>query len=246
MSVDESTTTMSLEQLKLIVSKLNSIELKLEGMDASIKLVQQSVNEVKTDMIMLKEKVKNTTTKVDHVEGGLSMLEKDVGDVKKAFTVLDARSKERYTSLSQKVLYQEAYSRRENLKFVGIPETKERESGDETKGVLFNFLEEKLHLEDAKGIEFQRVHRLGRASNGQPRLIIARFLRYADREYVLHKARNLKGTNFVIYEDLPKEILDNRRPQISKLKEAKRNGQRAAFSKREPDKLYIDGKFIPA
>ena len=51
-----------------------------------------------------------------------------------------------------------------------------------TKDVLVDFLENVLEIEDAKSIEFQQVHRLGKpnsdnASGG--RTIIARFLRYS-------------------------------------------------------------------
>lgn len=53
--------------------------------------------------------------------------------------------------------YMEAYSRRENLKFVGIPELDG--AGGYTKEVVFEFLEREVKLPDAREIEFQRVHR---------------------------------------------------------------------------------------
>ena len=45
--------------------------------------------------------------------------------------------------------------------------------------------------------------------------------------------------------DLPKEIRDRRKAQWSKLKEARDEGKRGYFSRREPDKLYINGEFVP-
>ena len=49
---------------------------------------------------------------------------------------------------------------------------------------LYNFLETELGIEDARRIEFQRVHRVGKEKRNpmEPRAIIARFLRYPDRE----------------------------------------------------------------
>ena len=47
-----------------------------------------------------------------------------------------------------------------------------------------------------------------------------------------------------MYEDLPKEIHDMRKSQIEKLKKARKDGKLAYFSKSEPDKLYIDGKYV--
>ena len=43
-------------------------------------------------------------------------------------------------------------------------------------------------------MEFQRIHRVGKknTSSGKPRQIIARFLRYPDREEVMSNAKKLK------------------------------------------------------
>ena len=66
----------------------------------------------------------------------------------------------------------EAYSRRENVKFIGIPEKINSEDDMEqdlpsqqienTKDVVYKFLEEHLQIENPNvTIEFQRIHRLG-------------------------------------------------------------------------------------
>ena len=119
-----------------------------------------------------------------------------------------------------------------------------RKGVEDTREVLWKFLEEKLHIEDARQIEFQRVHRNGRKISNKPRPILARFLRFTDREKVRKKAKELKGTNFVIYEDLPKELIDRRRVMLPKLKVAKKQGSRAYFSVSEPDKLYVNGTLV--
>ena len=64
----------------------------------------------------------------------------------------------------------------------------------------------------------------------------------ADRERVFKQGRKLKGTNYRMFEDIPKELHQKRKVQMGRLKEASRDGRRANFSKSEPDKLYIDGK----
>ena len=47
-------------------------------------------------------------------------------------------------------------------------------------------------------------------SSGVPRPIIARFLRYEDREEVMQKARaKLKGKDYAVFKDIPKERLKN-------------------------------------
>ena len=119
-------------------------------------------------------------------------------------------------------------------------------SNEDTKKVLANFMENVLGIEDAKEIEFQRVHRMGKprmVGNGT-RTIIARFLRFPDRERVFKCGRKLKGTDYKMFEDIPRELHEFRKQQMNKLKQARKDGKRAFFSKTEPDKLYIDGRYV--
>ena len=122
------------------------------------------------------------------------------------------------------------YSRRENLRFEGIPEFSESSgqqnatSQEDTKEVLVNFMENVLGIEDAKDMEFQRVHRIGKpkSDNGNgSRTIIARFLRFSDRERVFKCGRKLKDTVYKMYEDIPKELHDLTKAQMNKLKKAR-------------------------
>ena len=85
---------------------------------------------------------------------------------------------------------------------------------------------------------------MGEKNSTKPRPILARFLRFTDREKVRKKVKELKGTNFVIYEDVPKELIDRRRLMLPKLKAAKEQGSRAYFSVSEPDKLYVNGTLV--
>ena len=66
--------------------------------------------------------------------------------------------------LWQKLLNYEVYSRRENLRFYGIPETEQEEN---TEAVLKAFLEKELKVENTQYIEFQRVHRVGKGIETQ-------------------------------------------------------------------------------
>jgi len=90
----------------------------------------------------------------------------------------------------------------------------------------------------------QRVHRIGKScADGEPRVIIAPFLRYGDRELIFSKANKLKDTKYRISADWPKEIIYRRKLQSKKLVEARKAGKIAFFSRAEPDKLFIDGVF---
>ena len=57
----------------------------------------------------------------------------------------------------------------------------------------------------------------------------------------LQEAKKLKGKNFGISPDLPKEILERRKKKMHPFKKAKEEGKTVYFSRAEPDKLFIDG-----
>ena len=98
-------------------------------------------------------------------------------------------------------------------------------------------------MEDVWRIEFQRIHRIGKKST---RPVIARFLRYQDRELVFNAAREIRESLEVkVLADLPKEVRERRKNQWPKLRQARAEGKRAFFSWQEPYKLYIDGILVP-
>ena len=87
---------------------------------------------------------------------------------------------------------------------------------------------------------------MGKRSGKKARPIIARFLRYSDWEEVLLRAKtSLKGKDYGVFGDMPKELYQLRRAQMKKLQNAKHSGSTAYFSRKYPDKLFIDGNYVP-
>ena len=87
-------------------------------------------------------------------------------------------------------------------------------------------MQNELDISEEDTIEFQRIHRIGRLNPSQdkPRPIIARFLRYSDRELVMSRAKKLKGKGLGISADLPKDIVKRRKELMPKFKKAKEDG----------------------
>ena len=79
---------------------------------------------------------------------------------------------------------------------------------ENTKEIVYKFMEEEMQISNPRdAIEFQRIHRVGKPKHDGPRPIIARFLRYADCERVLHQAgKTLKNKGFSVFKDIPKEL----------------------------------------
>ena len=111
--------------------------------------------------------------------------------------------------------------------------------------MLYKFFSDELNIDNSDSIDFQRVHSIGRKKLGQPRPIIARFLRFPDREMVFKSVRELgEETDLKIYPDSPDEICEGRRKQWPRMKKAREEGKTAYFSKAQPDRLYIDGDLV--
>ena len=134
----------------------------------------------------MKEDTRAVESSIKGMDNSLTYLNKEVEELRG--TVEDKDKQIEY--LHTQHLYLESYSRRENLKFFGIPENEASASeGKDAVGtidVLCEFLYDVLGFGDPKrNMEFQRVHRIGKSVRGKPRPILARFLRYQDRESAL-------------------------------------------------------------
>ena len=247
------------EKVDLILSKLSKldkldqIELRLNNLTTSVSSIEMSVSRLEKEVSALDSKTKTIDKSVNVLKESVSFCEDEIEEMKKnAYDIKDSCTSD-IEDLRKQFLYLEHYSRRENLKFLGIPERiisadedNDRPSED-TKALVYKFMEDELAIENPQQkIEFQRIHRLGKSAKNGPRPILARFLRYSDREEVLQLARSkLKDSDFAVYEDIPKELYDIRKAQRHKVKAAKKKGLKAAFSKAQPDRLFINGKFIP-
>ena len=184
----------------------------------------------------------------DNVNSNLECAKKETDSVREKLGDLESKMKEfdgKIEDLNLKDLYLEAYSRRENIKFMNIEEG----DGDENvEDVIRTFLRDELNYKDYDKVEMQRIHRNPARKNPnrrEPRPILARFLRAKDCESIMSHGRNLKGTNYQMFTDLPTELVKRRKAQMPTFKLAKANRIPAAFSKSEPDKLYIRGKLWP-
>jgi hypothetical protein len=144
----------------------------------------------------------------------------------------------RLTLLEYKSLDLEARSRRNNLIFGGLPEIKD----EDCHSTIANFLSEHLGIDQCPTMP--RVHRLGRYKKGSNRPIIAFFLDSRDTEYVVSRAKMLKGTNFNINRDFPKEIASARKLLWPKYKFLRNEYPESVISIAYPAKLIKDGKVV--
>ena len=211
-------------QLQTILDRLDGVEIKLaklEGIFERFANLETAVNKNQTELNSLNVKTKAIQKSVGEIEEGMEFANFQIEELKKK----DEENADKNKKLEDQLLYQEVYSRRENMRFFGIPEA--TQGHEDTGEVIHKFIRDELNIDDPESIEFQRAHRLGKRINGQSRPIIVRFLKFPERKLVFRCVQELgEDTDVKVYADFPKEIRERR-------------------SKPEPDKLYIDGELVP-
>ncbi|CAH3033773.1 unnamed protein product [Porites lobata] len=137
-------------KVDLILNKLNkldSIEVRLE------KLNKSSLGIIEKDVEAL-EKKKKTNEKVNDLEQSVDYNDPDISDLQRDVKGLQHD----VDNLKMQLLYQEHYSRRENLMFIGIQEEVSTKDGTEnstvsnqntenTQEIISNFVEQELQIQ---------------------------------------------------------------------------------------------------
>ena len=131
--------------------RLTKLDEKMDELNQSVKGLQTKVSYMETDVVAVKGKQKSLEEDCSHMKENAKFIEEKIAELQETAN----KRKADINECRKQILYLEAYSRRENLKFEGIPDPAE-----DTRTVLVNFIEDALGIEDAKGIEFQRVHRM--------------------------------------------------------------------------------------
>lgn len=211
------------------------MEKKLDNLESYVKVVDGKVNRLQEKVERFESFSKDAASslKVHVLDEGMSFANSEIENMKEKTKYWEKSLQEKTArvernlqgeieTLRDEKLYMEVYQRRENLRFHGIREASGT-TEENVKGVLVGFMQNELDISEADTIEFQRIHRIGRRkpSQDKPRPIMARFLRYSDRELVMSRAKKLKGKGLGISADLPKEIVNRRKELMSKFRKAK-------------------------
>lgn len=106
------------------LTKLDSIELRLDNLYKSVANIEESFAAIEKDVQTLKDKTKMTSQKVNDLEESVDFHDQDINDLQR-----DVKGvRHDMDDIKMQLLYQEHYSGRENLMFIGI------EENDSTQG----------------------------------------------------------------------------------------------------------------
>jgi len=127
--------------------------------DTTLKLILEQIKPIQTineNVIQMKESIAHLTTSLQFTQGELDDLKKQSKEqqleLKEIQKKLDEMQliKEENKQLKKKLVALEAYGRRENLIFTGIPEGED----DNCHQLILNLLKQNLGLEQADDIKF--------------------------------------------------------------------------------------------
>ena len=149
-------------QLETICAKLAGVEERLQNMERIFErfaVLENSVNSLQIELNTLNDKSRSVEGKAIEMKKAMEFTNTEIEELKKK----DKENENNIKELEDKLLYQEVYNRRENLRFFGIPEA--ASGAEDTTKVVHHFFKEELELEDGENIEFQRAHRIGTKKN---------------------------------------------------------------------------------
>ncbi|KAJ1210757.1 hypothetical protein NDU88_006119 [Pleurodeles waltl] len=190
-----------LEATDRILQEIASVGRRQEVMDLKITDLTLASSSIRADIAGFRETVTNLDQRLSTVEDHVAAI---------------TDQEEELGSLRAKLTDLEDLSRRDNVRFFGIPEQKE---GADIKAFLSSLLTDHFGIEFSPPPEFQRVHRIGpphKASANKPRPIIACFLSHEQARQVISTAKtqrpvSLDGHEIRVAADFSRIKNDRRR-----------------------------------
>ena len=209
------------EEIEGVKSTLTRVEKSLES---AWKVITDLQAESKSHVDFRK----TYRSSLDNVKSELAMASSKNAKLE---TEIDAL-KVRFLEEQEKVIALENYSRRENLRFMNVPE----QEGENCANIIYDIIENELNM-DVENLQFHAIHRVGKrrssdeTSKAYPRPIIARFLCREDRDMVLKAKGRLRNSsqyeNVYITQDYAKAIQMERKVLIKAMFLARKKGMKA-------------------
>ncbi len=204
----------NLDYLTTMIATLLSVVMQVRD---SINYGQGEIDDLKTEVSDLKNTCDESKSEVLKLQCEMRTL------------------KQSHSKMEDRVIRMESQSRRNNLLIDGIAEI-ENESAKDCLDSVYNILQNKLQIANAKNIKIVRCHKL---PTHKPPNTLVKLHWFGDRELIWDKRSKLKNSNMWINEDFPVEITQHRRKLQLIMREARRQGKQANIS---VDKLIIEGR----
>ena len=162
--------------------EIEGVKNTLTGIEKSLESAWNVIADLQAESKSHAECKKTYQSILDNVKSELAMV---LSKNAKLETEIDTL-KVRFLEEQEKVIALENYSRRENLRFMNVPE----QEGENCANIIYDIIEKELNM-DVENLQFHAIHRVGKrrssdeTSKAYPRPVIAHFLSREDRDMVL-------------------------------------------------------------
>ena len=190
----------------------------------------------------IRQELSQINSRCENIDNRCARLEIDQGDLGKRVTELheevsEGRSEtntlketvrdlqEELRNVRSELDRMEGFSRRDNLRFYGIPQAKERENFDTCAEAVVDTLNKMEGTRTWTQEDIVRAHRIGYAKEGEPRPMIARFTRWKDKMFILTNKPARESLNSIgirVSNDLTRQ-------QYETVTRARQSGMRVLF-----------------
>lgn len=221
-----------------IKSSLNFISVKMSNIETDVKELRSRIDTVETGTQYLSNSVEGLTRDQTTMQRNVDSVYGEIAHMRRENEAIGACN----VKIQSDLCDLQSRSMRNNLLFYGFDEEQfnaDHYVHEDCSSKILHFCEEKLHIHNAKEkIIIDRAHRVGKRGN-KARPIVVRFPLFKHREEIRFSSRALKGSQFGISEQFPKEIQEKRKVLIPIMKRARLDGKKANIV---VDKLFIDNK----
>jgi chromosome segregation ATPase len=226
-----------------IMKRLNT----LDAMDSTLEKINEKMQHMDTSVSSLKKDLHGTNVTMSELEKGVNFA-KFIDGAKEASQKLEREVKELRNEIKhvrgdrermhEDILDVQVRSMQDNLLFFGMNE----QDNENPMSAVLNFCGAELGISGAgTSIKLERAHRLGPRRPHKNRPLVAKFSFYQQREEVRKNAYKLRGSNYGISEQFPKEVQERRRRLMTAFHDARRQNKRAQLVR---DRLYVDGREV--
>ena len=207
-----------------LLSNQAAFESKLEAIEHRVTNNTTVTTELSRATEFNANTIKDQQTVIDSLQKSLAALAQDNVSMSSSLNTLNA-----------KITRSERHSRSVNVRFLGVPE----QDGENCVKLAEKLLLDKFHV---GGSPIENAHRTGKAVQGHPRHVIARFYSRVTRMGVLRTARTkLSATKIRIVDDLTQEDLREKNRVRPFMDDLYKRQQRPSFRN---GRLYADGKEV--
>ena len=243
-----------------IVKRLNSIDAELRENKRLIDTAHRKIADVEESQNLLSGKFESVSKQSASNKSLLDKMETELKSVSEKNVQLEQDN----SSLEEDIVDLQCRSMRDNLVFLGIPETtrplqrtdameaasstpstdnvtySQAASPEDCVSKIYEFCENVLKIDNSRdNIRIDRAHRMGAGGASRTRPIVVKFMDTDSKMRVKStlKGANLKNSPYNVFDQLPQKVQERRKSLIPIMLKARSEGKRAYLVR---DKLFIN------